>query len=232
MSRSHLRRARLALGLAAAAATLACASLARATTITDPPGDFIATYTGPTNGNLDLLSVSAVQDGTDVTLSAVLNGAVGTTSGSAYVWGVNRGAGTQGLLAGSPSVGAGVFFDAVILLSGAGTGRVVDINASGPPTSINLDPSAITISGDTITAVAPFADLPSRGLTTAAYGYNLWSRSGLTNNAQIADFAPNASDFFASAPEPATWGLMILGFGAAGAQLRRRRLQSISLRCR
>ena len=28
---------------------------------------------------------------------------------------------------------------------------------------------------------------------------------------------------FASAPEPATWGLMILGFGAVGYSLRRRR---------
>jgi len=33
--------------------------------------------------------------------------------------------------------------------------------------------------------------------------------------------------FLARAPEPATWGLMLLGFGLAGAGLRRRRAEAV-----
>lgn len=35
----------------------------------------------------------------------------------------------------------------------------------------------------------------------------------------------------AAAPEPATWGLMILGFGAAGGALRRRRATTAMVKC-
>jgi hypothetical protein len=82
--------------------------------------------------------------------------------------------------------------------------------------------------------VVPFADLPGNGFTAANYLYNLWPRDGLNtaDNGQIADFAPDASSFAASVPEPVGWGLMILGFAMTGALLRRRRPQSISFRCR
>jgi hypothetical protein len=72
--------------------------------------------------------------------------------------------------------------------------------------------------------VIPLADLPSNGFTAAQYRYNLWPRDGLNtaDNGQIADFAPDASSFTASVPEPAAWALMIAGFGLVGAALRRR----------
>ena len=51
-------------------------------------------------------------------------------------------------------------------------------------------------------------------------------------NAQAADDALGIDDFtftptFAAAPEPATWAMMILGFGAAGAMLRRRHAAAV-----
>ena len=39
----------------------------------------------------------------------------------------------------------------------------------------------------------------------------------------ILSFDPQVSTFSGGVPEPATWALMITGFGAAGAMLRRRR---------
>ena len=110
-SRSTSRSWR-ACGLAAAlaAGALAGASAAHADTVVDPAGDFLATYTGPLDGDLDVLSAGAVQNGTDVVLTATMNGDIGTTPGAVYVFGVNRGAGLPLLTFGAPSVGAGVNF--------------------------------------------------------------------------------------------------------------------------
>ena len=56
----------------------------------------------------------------------------------------------------------------------------------------------------------------------AASNRNLWPRMPGTDFDEIADFAPNNSTF-AAVPEPASWGLMILGLGALGAAMRGRR---------
>ena len=46
-----------AVGAAAALAALALApGLAQATTVTDPVGDFLPTYTGPLNGDMDVIA--------------------------------------------------------------------------------------------------------------------------------------------------------------------------------
>jgi hypothetical protein len=222
------RLCRSALGMAVAvAASAAALQPARATTIVDPAGDFLATYSGPHNGDLDVLSVGAVQNGTSVTLTANLNGAIGTTSGGVYVWGVNRGAGAQLLTLGTPSVGAGVSFDAVALLFPNLTGAVVTFTGGVASAPVPLATGAITGSGSTITGVIPFSLLPSTGFAPANYLYNLWPRDGLGTNDQIADFAPDASSFAANVPEPAAWALMILGFGMTGAALRRRKVAAL-----
>jgi hypothetical protein len=209
-----------------AALTLAAATLAAPAAqaaLMDPLNDFLSTYSGPKNGDLDVLSVDARQDGTNVTLTSILDGAIGTTGTGVYIWGVNRGAGTEGLQAGTPPVGAGVFFDAVVVLLPNLTGQVLAFNAAGPPTATPLPSGAVTVSGSTLKGVIPFAALPSTGFTSANYLYNLWPRDGLVSNDQISDFAPNASSFAANVPEPVTWAMMIVGLGMAGAMLRGRR---------
>jgi hypothetical protein len=90
--------------------------------------------------------------------------------------------------------------------------------ASAP---VPLAAGSVTSSGSTITGVVPFSMLLTTGFAPANYLYNLWPRVGLATNDQIADFAPNASSFAASVPEPAAWALMILGFAMTGAALRR-----------
>ncbi len=39
----------------------------------------------------------------------------------------------------------------------------------------------------------------------------------------ISDFAPDAATFRAIVPEPATWAMMLAGFGLVGVAMRRRR---------
>src|SRR5262249_35978017 len=63
-----------------------------ASVITDPAGDFLTTFTtGPRNGDLDVLSAEVLFDGTNFTFTSTENGPIGTTDGSVFVWGVDRG---------------------------------------------------------------------------------------------------------------------------------------------
>jgi hypothetical protein len=205
-----------------AAALSAAVTTPAAATVVDPAGDFLATYGGPQSGNVDVLSASATSDGTNLFLSAVLNGTVGA-SGSLYVFGINRGAGTARLAGGSPSVGASVLFDAVAVLFPDGTSRIATFPAAGAPTITNL-PGAVTVSGNTISGTFALSLLPSTGFDPANYTYTLWSRQRVNpaadgTNVEIADFGP--AILASAVPEPGSWLMMLLGFGVIGSLLRR-----------
>ena len=194
--------------LAIGALALAGAPAAFATAVVDPAGDFLPTYTGPQAGDLDVIGISVILDGSDFVLTATLNGAVGTTTGARYIWGVNRGAGAPGFA----SIGLnGVLFDAVIALANTGAAPTVLGTA--------LPANAVTISGSTISLRIASSILPSTGFTPEQYGFNLWPRAPGNGNAFLSDFAPNNSTI--SVPEPATLGVML--FGLAGALATRRR---------
>jgi hypothetical protein len=217
----------LRIPILAAALTMATlvATPLGATTFADPSGDFLATYTGPANADLDILSGSAVFTSKDLLLSSTMSGPIGTTPGSTFLWGVDRGSGTDRLItSGPPAVGTpDMLLDAIVRLEASGVGRVVLFPTVGLPVTTLLDPSLITISGDTISGRIPRALLPTTGFDFADYTYVHWSRSALGSQQFIADLAPDAASFKgAYAPEPATWGLMIFGLGLAGAVLRRR----------
>jgi hypothetical protein len=84
-----------------------------------------------------------------------------------------------------------------------------------------LAASATTINGNSIDVMVAGALLPSTGFSVAQYTVNLWPRSGLSDNSQIADFAPDNSNFGVSVPEPAS--LALLGVGMVGLITTRRR---------
>lgn len=218
MSMTRIRLAALAVALATAAAPPAAAAV-----VADPAGDFLATYTGPQNGDLDILEAAATFDGAALTLAVQANGAIGGTAGAFYAWGVNRGGGTAGLLQSTlPAIGAWALHDAIVLLRPNLTGTVVLIGAGGTLTFTNLAPGSITVAGDTIRGVLPISLLPSTGFAADDYTYAAWSRSGPGSNALVADFAPDGSTFRA-VPEPATWLCLILGFATVGGAMRLRR---------
>lgn len=193
--------------------------------ITDPPGDFLGTYTGPLNGDVDLLAGDVAFDGSSYFLSSTGNGGIGTTAGSLFVWGINRGSGTPRLTFGSPSVGTGILFDAVVVMFPDGTLRVVTFPLMGAPT-INQIAGGTSVAGDTLSANVPLALLGSMGFDPEDYRFSLWSRARVNpamdgTNAEIADFLATSGSIQPRAvPEPATWMTMLLGFGLVGGIVR------------
>jgi hypothetical protein len=190
--------------------------------ITDAANDFLPSFDGPHNGDLDVLSAEVLFDGTNFTFRGTLNGAVGTTEGGLYVWGIDRGLHDAFFGAFRP----GVLFDIVVVLRPDLTGTVVDF-APDPVAPVNLQSGSVTVSGNTIQGVVPVSLLASKGLAPADYLVNLWPRTGLnpSNNAEIPDFAPDNSVVEVTAtPEPSTMlflsgGLIVL---AVSSRLSRR----------
>lgn len=211
-------------GAALAGILLSVASPLHAATTSDPAGDFLATYTGPQNGDLDILAASVTFNGTVFRLSSTQNGAVGTSIGSLFVWGINRGAGSARLALGSPVVGQNVLFDAVAVLFPDGSARVATFPAAGAPVITPLA-GAASANGNTITGLIPLALLPSTGLAPENYTFTLWSRRRVDpaldgTNAEIADFAPA---LIAGVPEPESWTMLIAGLALTGGALRTNR---------
>ena len=198
----------VAAGLSAAAS----ASFA----VNDPIGDFLPSYTGAKNGDLDVVSSFVTYNaGSDTFFfSGTMNDAIGTTSTAFYVWGLDRGTGTArfGALADH------VLFDSVVILRLDGSATV------------NLLPGATvlagaaTFAGNTISASISGALLPGAGFAKSAYTWNLWPRDSVpVGNAQISDFAPDNSNVaVAEVPEPSTVALLALGLGALGWRAKRR----------
>lgn len=212
-----------------AAAFVFGATAAGATTLTDASGDFLDSYSGPRAGDLDVTSVGAHRSGDQVLLTADMAGALGTTAGAAYVWGINRGAGVEPFPNFDPPTGKGVFFDAYVIVSGDGTGTLTNLLTGARRT---LDPASIHIDGNELTVSLSAGLLPSEGLAFGDYLYNFWPRfapDGVvpTNNRQISDFAPDDSSFAAAAPEPAAWATMLGGFGMVGGMMRSRRAAAV-----
>jgi hypothetical protein len=186
--------------------------------ITDRPGDFLPTFGGTAAmTDLDVISATVLYDaGADLfLLSSTMSGPIGLTTNALYVWGVNRGTGTAGFAANGID---GVRFDRVIQLRPDGTGSV---GGAG-----NLSAGAITISGNTISAVISGSMLPTAGFNKLDYTWNLWPRNtSFAGFAAISDFAPDNANFTTTAgvvPEPGSWALL-LGGGAALVALKRRR---------
>ncbi len=179
------RRAARALGGALVAVMLA-GMATPATAQTDPANDFVPGYTGPRNGDLDVRSFRATFDGATFRLDATTGARIGTTATGLYVWGFNRGQGTAAFAA----IGAtDVLFDSVVIINPAG-GMVTIVDAI-TGSRVNLPASAITVSGNSISAVIPASMLTPRGFAQANYLVNLWPRSGVGGNNLISDFAPD-----------------------------------------
>jgi hypothetical protein len=208
------------------AVVLAVAAGSAQAAIVDAEGDFLSVYTGPQNADLDVTRVDARITGPgEVRLTGTHAGAIGTTTGAVYVWGIDRGAGDDILADLNPPAGAGVTFDAVAVVDPAGASFVLS-PLDGAPAF--LDPSAVSIAGNSISVTLNEALLASTGFAFADYRYNLWPRyapGGVNpfDNTQISDFAPDASTFTAVIPLPAALALQLAGLAAFGALGWRRR---------
>ncbi|MDD2800588.1 MAG: hypothetical protein PHC94_12560 [Methylobacter sp.] len=171
-------------------AAMLCGSLqANASAINDAAGDFINGYTGNQAGALDVISALVTYNpNTDIFhFESILNGPV-TGSGAAYIWGLNRGAGTGRFAAnGLPNV----LFDSIVRLNADGTGAV-SLLVPAPPATSDLATGTVKIVGNQIYADIAGSFLPTQGSDKTAYTWNLWPRDGsVTGFAGISDFAPD-----------------------------------------
>lgn len=201
--------------LAAGAAISLCAGAAHATTISDPPNDFLKSFSGPHDGDLDVISFTVDLNAalSQFDISATLDAPLDTSKSNIYVIGVDTGAGAIHPFA---NIGeAKVVFDKAIVVRENGTAF------------LGANPLTPTFSGPTFSVSVPFSLLPASvaGFQPSDYRFNLWPRIALVANSDISDFAPQ-NNTIRAVPEPASWALAILGFGFAGGALRRRRAVS------
>lgn len=222
--------------LAAIGAMCSVSGLAAAVPIIDPVGDFLPTYLGsgrPAGADLDVVAAEVIYHPASHRFEFIgtMAGAIGSTAAIGtesplYVWGVDRGQGTERFLAGSPAIGDGVAFDSVVILRPNGTASVNLFGLGGG--AINLPAGTALISGNTISAFLDESLLPSLGRDFSDYTWNLWPRFGAGLNSQISDFSPNeaagavdAANARVTVPEPST--LALLGIGTL-ALVKRRKL--------
>lgn len=216
MHKSFTFRARL---IGAAALTVGLAMPAAATTVTDPVGDFLPTFTGDHDPDLDVTSFSVNFDSvtSSFLLQATLDGDIDPAKDGLYAIGVNTGTGAAAPFGdiGAPNV----IFDQVIAVQKDGTGLVTG-PAGGP-----LGAGEVTVGGNAFSLIVPLALLPTTGFDPLHYGFNLWPRSGFDSNAQVSDFSPDDAtvSVAGAVPEPASWMTLIAGFGLLGSALRGRR---------
>ena len=206
--------------LAALALTIG-AGTAQAVTVSDPTGDFLPSFAGPNDADLDVTSFSVTYNAQSqvFTLGAVFAGVIDPNKAGRYVFGVNTG---KGALAPFAAIGqALVTFDQVVVINKNGTGTVG---------AIALPINDIVIIGNQLIAKVALNLLPPTTAFFAPenYGWNLWPRNAVAGNAGISDFAPNNAILQISAiPEPGTWMMAIAGLGVAGISLRRRQRRAV-----
>jgi hypothetical protein len=200
--------------LLGAAATILFTGAAQATSIPDPTNDFLPTYTGPHQADLDVTSLSVTFNSmTDnFLIQSTMAGTINAALPGFYVLGINTGTGVAAPF--GPIGAPNVKFNQAITIQKDGTAKLG---------AVDLAPGSVTIGGNALSLVVPLSLLPTTGFDPEHYSFNIWPRSGTVGGlATISDFAPNNSDLSA-APEPASWAMMLGGFGLMGAAMRRRR---------
>lgn len=214
--------------LLAAVAATALAVEARATLVADPVGDFEPTYVGPHVDDADITGIGVSFDGTNFTMTMTTAGTIGTTPGTYYVWGINRGNGVPRLqfVGAPPAIKPKLRFNAVDLTYPDGSSVIGGL--SFPP-SFTSYPGLVSVNGNMLTAILPAALVPSNGYDFSHYQFTVWAHvpdgplDDSPSNARIADFSRTVN-IAGAVPEPASWAMLVTGFGLAGAVLRRRRL--------
>lgn len=200
----------------ALAALFFCAVPAEATPL-GPSSGFLPSFTGPQNGDFEIVSGEATLTGSNFVFNASFNAPIGTTQGVFYVWGVDRGLN----IAPFGSFRPGILFDAVVVSAPTlNQNFVFDLTTM---VATPLTANEVDVSGNSLKLIVPVSLLPSKGFALSDYLVSLWTRDGLNSadNTQIAEFAPSDSVVGVKVPEPIT--IALFGAGLAGAAAMRRR---------
>jgi hypothetical protein len=201
--------------LAAALLPLMIGSPAVAATAFDATGDILPTFVGTATPDLDVTSFSVSFNSITNTflLGASFAGPIDSTLPGVYVIGVDTGAGAIRPFAniGEPNV----VFDQALIIQKDGS------------VTLGANTLSATVVGNLFTLSVPGNLFTSTGAAPGDFGFNIWPRIAFGNNNQITDFAPDNALLTANnalltpaVPEPATWLMMILGFGVVGGSIR------------
>jgi hypothetical protein len=197
---------------------------ARAAPISDPPGDFLPTYTGPQDAGLDVLNHEVTIVGDRMNFYGQMAGPISPTQsiGGVYLIGVDRGSGTPRFLnapAAPPAIGPNVLWDAIVRVLPNGTAFYLN-SLLGVTTA--LPASDINIAGNEFTVSVPLSlMMPSATRPADEWTYNLWPRNGVGLNVQVSDLAPDDGNSPVHVvPEPAS--LTLCGLGVLALLGRRR----------
>lgn len=197
---------------AAFALALLAPMAANAATVTDAVGDFAPGYDGNA-ADLDVTSFSVNYDPFTqrFLIGATMAGVIDPATAGLYAIGVNTGTGAIAPFAaqGAPNVR----FNQVVVVNKNGTA------------SIGGNALTATIVGNSFSIAVAQSLLPSTGFDVTRYSWNLWPRTGLGAGTVATDFAPDNAMLVGSVPEPGSWAMMIGGFVASGAAMRRRRVR-------
>lgn len=194
--------------------------------VTDPAGDIYPAFAanpifagGAVPGGFDVTQFGVAAEGAAFRITASFAGAPDAIGDGIHVFGVDRGSGTPRFAPNVPNVR----FDSVVVLDPSTTGGpTLTVNIIGGSSSA-VPTDSLTISGNDISFLLPYSFLPTAGFAFDRYGFNLWPRFPGGGFGNIADFAPDNA-VISVVPEPATWTAMLVGFGLAGATMRRKTL--------
>lgn len=127
----------------------------------------------------------------------------------------------------NPSLG-GSFYQTVFFDRDGGAFNVLWNDCSTPGsgrTDCSYGPIALRIVPDYVTRLVTFtldlSERPEDGFYGSAFGYSLGNKTLALG--ELSSGSAYSLSVPMGVPEPASWGLMIVGFGAAGTALRRRR---------
>jgi hypothetical protein len=170
----------------------------RATTFSDPRGDFLPTYTGEALPGLDVLAHQVTVAGDRVVFYGKMAGPIAPTQdvGGLFLIGLDRGLGTPRFTRGTPVIGPNVKWDGVVRVNADGTGNFANQIIGTPPLGVVtiLDPADIRINGNHFTASLPLSLFtPGATRPPEQWTYNLWPRNAVVigQNQHVTDLAPD-----------------------------------------
>jgi hypothetical protein len=221
---NYVSAAALALSLAAAAAPAHASDIDVATSGAPGSNQVVWTATGPGEGTFDVSGITTLLNFND----AIFNDGAGTQA-LLTIHGVATTPGLSMALPNFTQAGIDGYFQfvskanpTIVLLRGDFTNFWL--------TGIKGDKSGnLTSVGGHLNLTSAVADLSKITQDNAVFGFtNVAPKFGITGagaSAKLNSFnAGNLTGSFGGAvPEPASWALMIMGFGGVGAMVRRRK---------
>ena len=181
--------------------------------VSDPSYDFVSTYVGPRNSDLDIITFSAQFDPNRSVFifRAKLSGVIRETPNGVYVICVNRGNGSALL----ESIGiSSVLCDSAVIVKNNGVATVATFEPAFKNSPLN---GTVKIKGAEFEITVPASQLPTTGFALGDYTVTLWSRSDGGKNDLVADIAPDSGSLKVSiAPSAQSGGTRF--HGAAGRQ--------------